>query len=946
MIMRNRITNFLLPGVAFLLFFLFIFLSLGTNFDQQEQYRRTIVQEFGQDAAVNQTVFMSRYSLLNSYDALVENVQLQKQQVQTLQTIPTFIRGTRKQDIRQHLDELGELVLQKEALIETFKSQNALLKNSLTYLPTLVQELKNEGLGPNINQQLDRTLELSLLYSLSSDDRDVVVTLGSQINQLKELSTSLPPNQSQQVDLASTHVGIILDNKTQIDQLLRDIWALPVASTLEQLEDTYGQAYDAAIGRQGLYRLLAYLCLLVGLGSLAALVITQLRQSRRQTINTLESITDAFISIDTQGRITYLNTHATAVLEKNPSKLLNKDFWAVFPTELATNHRQLYQDAIAKRTVTTFTTYYEPARVWLEVRIYPSTDGLSLFLHDISDRKQAEDELQRLNQELDQRVKSRTSQLTDSMKAAELARSKAEEANRTKSEFLANMSHELRTPLNAIIGYSEMLEEDAEDMGQDDFIPDIVKIQSAGRHLLELINGVLDLSKIEAGQMELHLETIDIQQTLQEVAATVQPMMEKSGNTLVLKCPDDIGTMVTDTTKLRQSLLNLLSNASKFTNQGEVRLIVEKTDNVAITSTAKASHVRFHVQDTGIGMTPEQLKKVFDAFTQADASTTRNYGGTGLGLTITKRFTEMMGGQVGVTSELGQGSTFMIELPQKTAPLAKPDRVNPLPNITKAPHPLAAALVNSTRKKPVVLVVDDEVDIQELLERSLVKSGYDVVCASNGREALDLATEIQPDVITMDVMMPEMDGWEVLTSLKNNDELAHIPVVMMTMVEDADLGYALGASDYLPKPIKRDRLLSVLDKYKGNNPNQWALVLEDDEMTGQMTERLLQKEGWQVKIAQNGIEGLAVVEEEQPDIIVLDLMMPEMDGFEFLHLLRQNPDWRTIPVIVMTAKDLTQDDRQKLGDAVQSIYQKSGFDRESFLEEVEELVALSYSGNA
>lgn len=945
MMMQNRISTFFIPVVAFLLFLLFLFLSLGGNLEQKEQYRRTIIQELGQDAAINQTVFMSRYSLSNSYyDELVEHVQAQKQQQRILEDMPSFIAGVRKQDIQQQLNERGELVLQKETLIEAFKTKNALLKNSLTYLPILVQELKQEGLGQEINQELDRSLELSLLYSLAYEDKEVVVTLGSQINQLKALASALPTNQKEQLDLASAHIGIILDNKTQIDQLIQDILTVPISPSLEKLEESYGQAYDAAVWRRGLYRLLAYICLLVGLGSLAALVINQLKQSRRRTENTLESITDAFISIDNQDRITYLNTHATAILEKNPSKLLSKDFWTVFPQELAENHRALYQDAIVKRAVTTFTTYYKQARVWLEVRIYPSVDGLSLFLHDINDRKQTEDKLQQLNQELDQRVKSRTAQLTDSMKAAEFARSKAEEANRTKSEFLANMSHELRTPLNAIIGYSEMLEEDAEDLGQDEFIPDIVKIQSAGRHLLELINGVLDLSKIEAGQMELHLETIDIKQTLQEVAATVQPMMEKGGNTLVLSCPDDIGSMVTDTTKLRQALLNLLSNASKFTDQGEVSITVEKADNVAITSTAKANRVRFHIRDTGIGMTADQLQKIFDAFTQADASTTRKYGGTGLGLTITKRFTEMMGGAVEVTSELGQGSTFTIELPQQARPITKPERVEPLPNDLVSAHPLAADLASSQRQKPVVLVVDDEIDIQELLERSLLKAGYDVVCAASGREALALATEIRPDVITMDVMMPEMDGWEVLTSLKNNDELAHIPVVMMTMVEDAELGYALGASDYLPKPINRDRLLTVLEKYKGDKANQWALVLEDDDVTGQMTQRLLEKEGWNVKIARNGIEGLKVVEGEQPDIIILDLMMPEMDGFEFLHWLRQNPDWRPIPVIVMTAKDLSNQDRQKLGDAVQSIYQKSGFDRESFLAELGELVALSHSG--
>ena len=555
----------------------------------------------------------------------------------------------------------------------------------------------------------------------------------------------------------------------------------------------------------GTSRWLVYGGLFLGAGGLAAVVVQQLRESRRKTVNTLESITDAFVALDRHNRITYLNTHATAILEKNPSKLLNQDFWAVFPTDLGLRHKQTYLEAIATRTVQTFITYYEPATVWLEVRIYPGVDGLSLFLRDINDRKQAEQELQQLNQELDQRVKSRTSQLTESMRAAEEARIKAEDANRVKSEFLANMSHELRTPLNAIIGYSEMLQEDAEDMGQDEFVPDIVKIQNAGRHLLGLIDGVLDLSKIEAGLMELHLETIDIKQTLLEVGETVQPMMEKNGNTVEVKCSDGIGEMVVDITKLRQSLLNLLSNANKFTQKGHIRLAAGR-----IRLTEAGDRVVFLVSDTGIGMTPQQMKKVFNAFTQADASTTRKYGGTGLGLTITKRFTELMGGEVRVESQLEKGSTFTIDLPQQVQPLPKRER----PELMTAVPSSVPAYLSSDRQQPVVLVVDDEVDIQELLERSLVKSGYSVVCAGSGREGLTLAEEIRPDLITLDVMMPEMDGWEVLTSLKNNEDLAHIPVVMMTMVDDEDLGFALGATDYLPKPIKRDRLLAILEKYK------------------------------------------------------------------------------------------------------------------------------------
>ncbi len=541
--------------------------------------------------------------------------------------------------------------------------------------------------------------------------------------------------------------------------------------------------------------------------------------------------------------------------------------------------------------------------------------------------------LQELNQELENRIKARTSQLVESMKAAEEGRLKAEDANRTKSEFLANMSHELRTPLNAIIGYSEMLEEDAEDVAQEQFIPDIRKIRDSGKHLLGLINDVLDLSKIEAGRMELYMESFAIAPMIQEVAATMRPLVEKNGNTLTINCPSDLGTMRSDMVKVRQNLFNLLSNASKFTERGKIQLDVEKQEGSS-SNGEKPDWIVFKISDTGIGMNPEQMQQLFQAFSQADASTTRKYGGTGLGLAITKRFATMMGGDITVESEYGKGSTFTLKLPQL---LSQPAVATP----TSAPiQPPQTQPIRSQGVK-TVLVVDDDSDIHEFLHRSLAKAGFQVVSVVSGQECLRLAEELHPDLITLDVMMPGMDGWATLTALKDNPVLADIPVIMLTMVEDQNLGYALGAADYLTKPIDRDRLLAVLQKYQAQKSSGLVLVVEDDTASREMLCRLLEREGWQVQAAENGRFALKSLQANQPSLILLDLMMPEMDGFGFIQELQKQPQWQSIPVVVITAKDLTLLDRQQLSDRVQSIHQKGGYDQQTLLKEIEKFMALA-----
>ncbi|HXH84185.1 MAG TPA: GAF domain-containing protein, partial [Candidatus Tectomicrobia bacterium] len=492
-------------------------------------------------------------------------------------------------------------------------------------------------------------------------------------------------------------------------------------------------------------------------------------------------------------------------------------------------------------------------------------------------------------------------------------------ADRHKSEFLANMSHELRTPLNAIIGYSEMLEEDAADLGAGQLVDDLRKINAAGKHLLELINAVLDLSKIEAGKMELYLESFDVAGLVRDIAAVIAPLAAKNGNRLDVRCPDDAGAMHADVTKVRQALFNLLSNACKFTEHGTIALAVER-------ATDGDGTVVFRVSDTGIGMTPEQVEKLFEAFAQADAATTRRYGGTGLGLALSRRLCRMMGGDVTVESEAGRGSTFTIRLPaQVAAPAKEPAGVTTHVDIA----PSAAA---------TVLVIDDEASVRDLMQRFLTKEGFRVITAPTGEDGLRHARELCPDAITLDVMMPGMDGWAVLSALKADPELADIPVVMLTIVDDRNLGYALGASEYLTKPVDRERLVTALRKHRRDLP---VLVVDDDATLRELLRRTLEAEGYAVVEAENGRAALERLREVTPGLVLLDLMMPEMDGFEFVAEMRRHAGWASIPIVVITAKDLSRDDHDRLNGYVQRILQKGAYGREQLLAEVRDLVTAS-----
>ncbi len=500
-----------------------------------------------------------------------------------------------------------------------------------------------------------------------------------------------------------------------------------------------------------------------------------------------------------------------------------------------------------------------------------------------------------------------------------------EAASQAKSEFLANMSHELRTPLNAIIGYSEMLREDAEAEGFEQAAPDLDKIHSAAHHLLTLINDILDLSKIEAGRMDLYVETFDLSVEIQRALATITPLVERNGNRLEVKTGPDLGIMESDRTKVRQILFNLLSNASKFTSEGVITL----------EALQGAGELLFRISDTGIGMTAQQMEKLFQAFTQADPSTTRRYGGTGLGLAITQRFCHMMGGTIDVESQPGQGTTFTVTLPAVLSEEAPTEAEAAAPGSTPATGDETPAAGDGAR---TILVVDDDPSVLELVSRTLTRDGFHVITADHGVRALELARGHGPAAITLDVMMPEVDGWSVLTQLKADPVTAEIPVVMLTIVSDREMGYSLGASDYLIKPVNRDDLRRVLARYTEPHPAGTVLILEDNLDALELARRVIQSEGYRVVTAEDGLEGLQHLEQCLPDLILLDLMMPRMDGFGFLAALRSRPECARIPVVVLTAMELTQEQRDRLNGRVAEILEKASTPASALLEQIRRFV--------
>ena len=493
----------------------------------------------------------------------------------------------------------------------------------------------------------------------------------------------------------------------------------------------------------------------------------------------------------------------------------------------------------------------------------------------------------RMSDEVNSLIQARTEEL-------EVARNEADDANLAKSRFFANMSHELRTPLTAIIGYGEMIAEDCEDLGYDDLLPDVKKITTSGKYLLELINSVLDLQKIEAGKMELYMTSYSIEAMLEAIRDINTPLAEKNANRFLIEYENGLGTMFQDETKVSQCLTNFLSNAFKFTSEGTVTLTIESFDENGV------EMIRFNVQDTGVGMTPEQLVTVFEEYQQGERSTKAETAqrGTGLGLSLTKSYAELMGGRVDAESEKGVGSTFAFIIPRDFSNDEASDANDPI--------------VRNLDDQSIVVLIDDDPAMHDVVRRTLSKSGVTMVGATNGERGLEIVRESKPKLILLDVYMSGRDGWSILREVKSDPELKDIPVVMVTQLSEERFAKSLGADGYFTKPIDRKRFVEEISRILGEaSPSEQVLVIDDDENTRTLLSRILAEEGWQSIVANDGIDGLEKINElgekdQKPSLIVLDIDMPRMDGFEFLEVYsRDIPAERRSPVLIFSGKDLS-----------------------------------------
>lgn len=886
--------------------------SLSVDSQRHQRYRTLIAQQLITDATLNKSVLKSRYALLTSYDPLVRSLSEQLSLQAKLEQIPSYIGN--RQALQRQLRNNQDIFRHKEELLEAFKSNNAVLKNSLTYLPELVKEVRQGGKYKHLSQsktsQLQAMLDNVLLYSLSTD-KVLVPQIENQMSQLEELSTAKPDQTSDRILLAVAHTRIILKYKLEVDRLTRRILELPTAKAIGRLERTYTKHYQDAVQRAEIYRLLSFGYLLAIAGGMAYLVIKrqqrlirEQQRSQQRLSGILKSLTDAFIALTPQWQVSYINPKAAEILQHDAQDLLNQDFWQIFPEELGIKYRQVYQTALQEQAQQSFEVFYPPHQIWLEVRIFPSVDGLSLFFQDVTSRKRAEINLKQVNTEL------------------QAAKDAADQASQVKGEFLANMSHELRTPMNAVIGMTSLLTHTSLTPQQQDFVD---TIRSSGDALLCLINDILDFSKIEAGKLDVEEQPFNLKACIEDALKLVAPRAFEKGLELAYLTEPEIPCgIVGDITRLRQVLVNLLSNAVKFTESGEVIVHVKDvTPEGTIDAenlTQDPSHPRllqFSVQDTGIGIPQDRMARLFKSFSQVDTSTTRKYGGTGLGLAISQRLCELMGGRIWVESEVGAGSTFSFTISTQVAA-----------DIDSSSH-----LVQDKLKGKRILIVDDNLTNRKILTLLADIWGMHAQAASGGPAAIEkLKQDPQFDVAVIDMQMPQMDGLTLAKHIHKLEPYQDLPLVMLSSLGVEAIATPTDKSYFfaiLNKPIQELQLGEVLVRavtqpsdqvtltepiHSPPDPSLQALriLLAEDVVVNQKVALLILKQmGYAADVANNGIEVLEALHRQPYDVVLMDLQMPEMDGLTAARNIQASWPSETQPYIIALTANAMQGDREK-----------------------------------
>ena len=619
-----------------------------------------------------------------------------------------------------------------------------------------------------------------------------------------------------------------------------------------------------------------------------------------------EAASDAILEVDHTGRIQLVNQEAETLFRCSRADLIGKHIDEFVPERFRSGHaahRDSYGARPVKRPMGSGLDLWarraDGSEVPVDINLSPIQTGedvrIMCVVRDITERKRAEEAIRTLNHMLEQRNRE------------------VERANQLKGEFLASMSHELRTPLNAIIGFSDLLREESGGELNEKQKRYAGHIGQGARHLLALINDILDLSKIEAGQVELRMETLSASDRIEEVLTAIRPLtIDKKLNLRADVFPGL--EIVADRTHLKQILYNLLNNAVKFTPQG---------GEITVDAHTEGDICRISVADTGIGIAPEDMDAIFESFRQVAATTKGIREGTGLGLAITKRLVEAHRGRIWVESQLGKGSRFFVELPLRPAPAAT--------------EPSSAQVEDAgPRKAPLVLIVEDEEPARELLAHYLETGGYEIAWAGSGADAITQAARLSPDAITLDLLLPDGNGLKTLHELKKNPATEHIPIIVVSVLDEHGLGLALGAAEYLTKPVEKERLLAALHKHipVASRGGAKILVVDDDTETRYLLAAILDAEGYVSLLAANGTEAFDILGRVRPEAILLDLLMPGMDGFELLNRIKEDRSLRNLPVLVLTAKHLTDQDLQKLAGKVRGIFLKGNTWKEALLDQL------------